>query len=116
MKLPADYLDLIRAGARALRSVGTSARDLATRSPDRPELWLAVRDFESLHGRLEEPDDWSWRHGFGNLEIAGQDLGVLDELLRGVNGVTPASAGEQGDIARLYDFLKRYLNGEYELE
>ena len=116
MKLPLDYLDLVRSSARTLYSIGTRARNDATHTPTRPELWLAVRDLEGLAERLAGLDDLSWREAPGTQDVTGQDLGVLDELLHARTPPLAITEDERRSLTLLRDFLGRYIDGEYELE
>lgn len=115
MKLPSDYLDIVRRGAEVLQSLGADLRRQAERRPGSPELWLTVRDYEGLAARLASLDDWSWRKGFGRLKINGQDIGVLNELVEGGSGApNRPSAADHRLLAGLKTFLDRYRDGEYE--
>jgi hypothetical protein len=117
MKLPSDYLEVVRLGADTLRSLGERLREVAAKEPEMPELWLSVRDFEGLAGRLAESTDREWRRGYADIMISPQDFGVLDELLaRG--GVEPVRYSPKDAIAliRLREFLVRYCAREFELD
>lgn len=114
MHFPSDYLDLVLAGTDALRAIGQRAREFAASTPGRPEAWLAVRDYEGLAGRLAGLDDWSWRRGFADLEINGQDLGVLDELIARTGAPIVVTDSECRVLSQLRDFLGRYSRREYE--
>ena len=117
MKLPADYLDLVSTGAAVLRAVGAELRLRAAAQPNAPELWLSVRDYEGLAGRLAASDDWEWRRGFAGLFITGQDFGVLDELLAQNNDSSVLLSEEQASaLARLRNFLRQYRDREFELQ
>lgn len=117
MKLPADYPDVVRAGAAALQALGSSLRNAAAADADAPELWLSIRDVEGLAGRLLESTDWEWRHGAADVFLSPQDLGVLNELLV-LQSIGPVGLG--GDdltaLARMRDFLRQYSAGGFALE
>ena len=115
MKLPANYLEVVHLGAATLGSLGTRLRKIAAKKPEMPELWLSVRTFEGLGGRLAESDDFEWRHGF--VMLSPLDFGVLDELLaRGGAESVPLSAEEAAALTELRAFLNRYGRREYELD
>ena len=117
MQLPSDYLDVVKAGAAALREIGVQLRAVAERSPNTPELWLSVRDYEGLAARLADPDDWEWRHGFADLLLSPQDFGVLDELLsEDPTGPALLPAARRVAVARLREFLTQYDSREFEFE
>jgi hypothetical protein len=118
MRLPTGYFEIIADGAALLRAVAAQLRAEAARRPSTPELWLAVRDFEGLAGRLAETQRRDWESGFANLLITGQDLGALDDLIAtGVvaNGqsVVAMSSSQAERLARLEDFLRRYLGRDF---
>ena len=112
MTLPSDYLDVVRVAADVLKALGARVRLEAARHPEMPELWLTVRDYEGLAARLAGLDDWSWRNGF-DLEITGQDVGVINEALEAAPGTsTSLSEAEHRSLARLKAFLDRYRDGD----
>jgi hypothetical protein len=117
MQFPPDYLQVVGRGATVLRALGARLRDIATKRPEAPELWLSVRDLEGLSGRLAESTDWEWRHGFADLLISPQDLAVMDELLalRRV-GPVELSAEDNATLTSLYEFLRQYCGGERGLD
>lgn len=109
MNPPIDF-DAIAAGASTLRTIGATMRLEAERSPERPELWLTVRDCEGLAERLLalEPDDWEG--SFAYVALSGQDIGVLDELLQSSasgRGVLPQQQALA--VKRLRDQLSKYF-------
>jgi len=115
MRLPSNYPEIVAAGVAVLRTVSANVRAAATRQPDAPELWLVVRDHEGLAGRLTDLDEREWQDGFGAMFITGQDLGVLDDLLK--NGATVQGSSvvsltsEQAtSLTRLREFLQRYCD------
>ena len=116
MQLPSDYLDVVACGAKTLNSLGARLRIVAAKHSDVPELWLSVRDYESLGQRLAEFSEWEWQHGTADIMITSVDFAVLDELL--ARGPLPiALSGEENNaIARLSDFLHRYCGREFELD
>jgi hypothetical protein len=117
MKLPSDYLALVRVGATVLHSVGARLRDAAAADPGDPELWLSVRDFEGLAARLVEPTDWEWRHGVADHHITPQDFGVLDEVLaRRHSGPVQVADDDLISLVRLDAFLRQYSGGVFELD
>ena len=71
----------------------------------------ALRDLEGLADRLADLDAWQWRDGFGDMFITGQDLGVLDELLKvGVplraSSVVSLTSEQATSLTRLREFLQ----------
>jgi hypothetical protein len=116
MKLPSDHLEVVARGATILHTLGTRLRHLAAERSDAPELWLSVRDFESLGKRLAEFSERDWRYGFADMMITSVDFAVLDELLTPTARPVELSNEESRAIAMLNDFLRRYCRGEYELE
>jgi hypothetical protein len=117
MKLPADYFELVGNGVAALRQLAGQLRVRAAEEPNAPELWLSVRDYEGLAGRLADSDEWEWRGGFASILISGQDFGVLDELLARRDGSPILASEEQAAaLARLRQFLRRYCDREFELD
>jgi len=116
MKLPSDYLDVVARGATTLNGLGARLRRMAAGHSDVPELWLSVRDYESLGQRLAEFSEWEWQHGTADVMITSVDFAVLDELL--APGPLPISlSGEENSaIARLRNFLHRYCRREFELD
>ena len=115
MKLPSDYLELLARGATILRTLSTRLRQIAAKCSDAPELWLSVRDFESLGTRLEELGELDWQHGFADMMITSVDFAVLDELLTPIAPVELSSDESRG-IAQLNDFLLRYCRREFDLD
>lgn len=118
MGLPPDYRAVVAAGVSTLRDLGAAARTAADQQTDAPELWLTVRDLEGLADRLAERDEWEWQNGFGDMFIAGQDFGVLDDLLR--SGVRlssgrsiPLAPTQATSLVHLRAFLRRYANRQY---
>lgn len=117
MKPPADYLELVSAGTAVLRALADVLRRQAAVQPNAPELWLAVRDYEGLAGRLADWDESDWRGGFAGILLGGQDFGVLDELLaRGDESSILMSDQQASALARLRQFLRQYCNREFELD
>jgi hypothetical protein len=115
MKLPSDYLEVVRLGAATLSMLGARLRDVAANKTEMPELGLSVRDYEGLAGRLLDSDDREWRQGYAGIMISPQDLGVLDELLaHGGADLTPYSLADETALTRLRDFLRRYCDREFE--
>lgn len=100
-----------------LRSLAAELRVQATQNANVPELWLSVRDFEGLAGRLMSEQPSEWRQGFAAIWITGQDLGVLDELLEG-HGRLPIRVSEDrvAALARLRHFLGHYCAREFDLD
>jgi len=119
LRLPQEYPEIVAAGTHALRAVEARLGAAAVRHPEAPELWLAVRDVDGLAMRLEATSEWEWRTGFAHMRFTGQDLGVLDELLRDagaspyVDAPGPAHAEERASLARLRAFLGSYGEGEF---
>jgi hypothetical protein len=112
MKLPADYLELVHTGAAALRDLAAQLRGRAAARPDVPELWLSVRDYEGLADRLACPGAREWQVGV-TLLIAGQDFGVLDELIAGCdNAPILPSDSQRTALARLRQYLRQYFDRE----
>jgi hypothetical protein len=110
MTLPSEYPEIVAAGVATLRSVSAEVRAATNRS-ERAELWLTVRDLEGLADRLDDLDAWQWRDGFGDMFITGQDLGVLDELLKvGVplraSSIVSLSSDQATSLTRLREFLQ----------
>jgi len=117
MKLPSDYLHTVRLGARILRALGTRLRGAAAKKSETPELWLSVRDFEGLAGRLADTTDWEWRNGFADILISPQDFGLLDDLLaRGDVGSVRLSREQATALVSLRRFLRQYCDREFELD
>lgn len=115
MKLPADYLDTINTGAAILLALGAQLRMKAAADPDAVELWLSIRDYEGLAGRLTDSDEAEWRGGWVNLLISGQDSGVLDELIaRSDDSPVLVSEEQASSLARLRRFLRQYRDLEFE--
>ena len=121
MGLPQEYPEIVAAGARALRALEARLRAAAVRHPEAPELWLAVRDVDGLALRLEATGEWEWRTGFAHMSVTGQDLAVLDEVLRDATGASPyldapgpAHAEERASLAGLRAFLGSYWDGEFD--
>jgi hypothetical protein len=113
MRLPADYSEIVAASARALRAVSAEVRTAATRGSDAPELWLTVRDLEGLADRLAAMDEWQWQNGFGDMFVTGQDLGVLDELLKGGvdfrgTRIVSLTTEQAVSVTGLREFLRHY--------
>ena len=111
MRLPSEYPEIVAAGVATLRSVSAEVRAAATNRSDATELWLTVRDLEGLADRLADLDAWQWRDGFGDMFITGQDLGVLDELLKvGVplraSSIVSLSSEQATSLTRLREFLQ----------
>jgi hypothetical protein len=116
MKLPSDYFDVITRGARILHSLGARLRGVAAKQSHSPELWLSVRDYESLGQRLAEFSEWEWQHGTVDMMITSVDFAVLDELLASPPLPFALSREESSAITRLKDFLLRYCRHEFELD
>lgn len=116
MKLPSNYLDVVARGVTTLRNLGTPMRQLADRRPDAPELWLSVRDYESLGQRLAESSEWEWQHGIADMQITSLDVAALTELLTASTLPLELSQEDSSAIAHLSDFLHRYCKREFELE
>lgn len=122
LRLPQEYPEIVAAGARALWAVEARLRAAALQHPEAPELWLAVRDVDGLAMRLDATSEWEWRRGFADASVTGQDLGVLDELLRDagappyLDATRPARAEERASLARLRAFLGSYCGGEFEFD
>ena len=117
MQLPSDYLAIVNRGAGALHSVAARLRVEAGRDPSEPQLWLAVRDCEGLAERLVGLDDWTWRHGYSDFSVTGQDLGVLDELLADEAQPVHALSGDETTLLKhLRDFLQGYFDRAFELD
>jgi hypothetical protein len=117
MKLPADFLELVSTGAAELRALAAQLRVRAAAQPNAPELWLSVRDYEGLAGRLADSDEWAWRTGFAGILISGQDFGVLDELLARLDDSPILPSEEQASVlTRLRRFLCQYYEGEFEFD
>jgi len=109
--LPADFRELVTAGAQLLESLGARLREEATRHPEKPEIWLSVRDLEGLAGRLGIFTDEDWRRGFPGTLMGGQDLGVLDELFAGNGAHGLRMSNEQTSlVGRLRAFLQQYIS------
>lgn len=117
-------LAVLAGGVKALRHIEAELRTRAERQPESPELWLTVRDVNSLVGRLRESDDWAWQTGLADAELTPADLVVLSALLTPGSEDSPYRDGNAGGsggsslaaIRLLHDFLARYMNGEFELE
>lgn len=117
MKLPADYLEIIKTGAAALRALGAEIRLETAADPDAAELWLSVRDYEGLASRLADSDESEWHGGCVNLLISGQDFGVLDELIsRSDNSRVLVSDEQATALARMRRFLRQYRDSDFELD
>ena len=119
MNLPPDYPDILAAGVAALRAVSKEVRVEVSRRADAPELWLIVRDLEGLADRVASIDDWEWQNGFGDMFLAGQDFGALDELLRvGVPlrgaGIVFLTPNQSTSVARLRAFLNAYATCRFD--
>ena len=118
MRLPVEYSEIVGAGVATLRAVSTEVRAAATRRSDAPELWLVVRDLDGLASRLADLDEQEWLDGFGATFVTGQDLGVLDELLKkGVplqgSSVVSLTSQQTTSLTRLREFLQRYRDRSY---
>ena len=117
MPLPPDFQQILAAGATTLAAIATRARVLASANPQSPELWLSVRDFEGLAGRLAETDTDEWEEGFAHVVFGGQDLGVLDELLGGhgdsMTSPYGVTATELSALRRARTFLGDYQAGKF---
>ena len=116
LKLPADYREIINAGAAVLVAVGARLRAEAATDPNAPELWLSVRDYEGLASRLADSDDEEWRRGWANILISGQDIGVLDELIASDDVRLRVSAEQASALLRLRQFVSQYFNREFKVE
>lgn len=114
MKLPANFFDVIARGVAVLRDLGARLRQLAAQRSDAPELWLSVRDYESLAWRLETCTDW--QRGFAEEILTPLDFAALDELLTDATRPLALTDEESIAIAQLSEFLHRYSRGEYELD
>jgi len=119
--LPSDYSAIIADGVRALRETEPELRARAERETDAPELWLTVRDVNSLAGRLRESDDWAWQTGTADAELSPADLGVLAALRESGGDESPYRAETRSGpraaaISALHDFLIRYMDGGFEFE
>ena len=120
MKLPPEYFEIVAEGAVILRTIAAKLRAEAARRPRTPELWLAVRDLEGLLGRLAAIERRDWESGSAILLITGQDLGALDDLTgTGVAAegmsVVAMPANHVASLSRLMDFLRRYLDRDFEV-
>ncbi len=117
MKLPSEYREVVRLGATTLQLLADRLREVAANKPERPELWLSVRDFQGLAGRLADSTDWEWRHGYADIMISPQDFGVLDELLaHGGDELIPYSREDATALTGLREFLRQYCAREFELD
>ena len=117
MQLPADYLDIIDKGAAVLYALGAQLRLEIAADPNAAELWLSVRDYEGLAGRLADSDESEWRGGWVDLLISGQDFGVLDELIARSDGSPVRVSDEQAAaLSRMRRFLRQYCDREFELD
>jgi hypothetical protein len=117
MKLPADYLEIIDEGAAVLRALGAQLRREIAANPNAPELWLSVRDYEGLAGRLADSDESEWHGGWVNLLLSGQDFGVLDELIaRSDDPPVLVSSEQAAALSRMRRFLREYCDREFELD
>lgn len=119
MQLPSDYQEIVSDGARTLGAIATRARLRAEGTPGAPELWLSVRDFEGLAGRVAETDAEYWEQGFAQVLFGGQDLGVVDELLLRDGSVNATRAlavtpTEASSLRRFRTFLSDYMNGVFD--
>ena len=99
MQPPSNFIDIVRAGARLLQSLGAQVRVQAEQKPELPELWLSVRDLEGLGGRLMDLDERDWREGFA-IMVTGQDFGILDELLDGSASLPRSLTRTELDVLR----------------
>jgi hypothetical protein len=117
MKLPPDHLELVRNGAAVLVALAAQLRVRVAARPDVPELWLSIRDYEGLAGRLADYDAGEWRAGYAGGVIGAQDFGVLDELVARRND-TPVLASEEqaSTLARLRHFLRQYCDGAFDFD
>lgn len=114
MNLPSDYREVVEAGAAVLQALGAQLRRAASTQTDRPELWLAVRDYEGLAGRLSYADDEEWRQGRVGIMLSGQDFGVLDELIDGTHlDAIQLSEGDARAVACLRSFLRAYSGNAF---
>ena len=118
MSLPSNYPQIVAAGVAVLRAVSTVVRAAAAGQPDAPELWLVLRDYEGLAGRLTDLDEREWQDGFGLMFVTGQDLGVLDALVKnGVplqgSSIVSLTSEQAASLARLREFLQRYCVRSY---
>ena len=114
MKLPANYFDVVSRGVTVLKDIGARLRQLAAQRSDAPELWLSVRDYESLAWRIETYTDW--QRGFAEEILTPLDFAALDELLMAATRPLALTDEESSAIAQLSEFLYRYSRGEYELD
>jgi hypothetical protein len=103
--------------ARLLLRVADELSAAAERDPEKPELWLNVRELTGLGHRLCATDEWQWHHGFGASWIVGQDFGVMDELMSDdapyMSMLTPLTTGQLAILARARSFLRRYRDHEF---
>jgi hypothetical protein len=61
--------------------------------------------------------DWEWRQGLAGTWISPQDFAVVDELLTlGRVGALQLSEKDRTALTDLRRFLRRYCDGEFELE
>jgi hypothetical protein len=110
MRLPEDYFETIEAGVEALNAVSDQLREEASRRPDAPELWLAVRDYAGLARRLTELERSDWQDGHAILSLSGQDIGALDELPRlDANVAAMVTTGQVRALEKLRSSLSEYL-------
>jgi hypothetical protein len=119
MQLPTDYQEIVSDGGRTLGAIATRARMRAEDTPGAPELWLSVRDFQGLAGRVAELDAEYWERGYARVLFSGQDLGVVDELLQGNDIVSAAGAlevtvSEASALRRFRAFLSDYMSGVFD--
>lgn len=113
MKLPADYETTVDAGVVALRRVALAVRDNAARHLDAPELWLEVRDYEGLAGRLAEKDPARWERGVADMDYTDHDLAILSNLLSDEGDGRALPFADIVALRRLHDFLRAYAGGVY---
>ena len=73
--------DVLRRGCEALNAIGSLLRHVAEASPDRPQLWLDVRDLEGIVVRLTAAEQFAWDPQFARGMMTGQDLAILDMLI-----------------------------------
>jgi hypothetical protein len=100
-------------GARALRAVAARIRAHAERDSTRAELWLTVRDLEGLAGRLAERDVVDWEEQRVHVMFGGQDVGVLDELLRPAGGRAAMSVMVSEEERVALHRIRTLLSGLY---
>lgn len=116
MNLPSGYRQTVNAGAAVLQALGAQLRRAASAQADRPELWLAVRDYEGLAGRLLDTNDFEWKEGQVRIQLSGQDIGVLDELIDRLGEASLRMSDEDIQaVKRLRQFLRSYIDHEFDL-